>query len=117
MSGGTVEAGVGGVLMAGYRIKLDNDIQLPVPFDLLYCGRRETITESALLRLTPDYGNNPAMLGHNRLRLYVNGSLTHEGGVLGSAQLGEIRKTEAGKFELWLDPRYVNRVGQAAHGR
>jgi hypothetical protein len=99
--------------MAGYRINLDNDIHLPVPFDLLYCGRRATVNSPTLLRLTPDYADSQ-LLSNNEMRLYIKGVPEYEGRVLGSAQYGEIRKTDKGKIELWLDPRYVSPV---AHGR
>lgn len=93
--------------MAGYKINLDSDIHLPVPFDLLFCGRRETIDKPALLKLTPD---DASPIAHNRIRLYIDRELRYEGHTSGGAQFGEFRRTATGKTEVWLDPQYVRYV-------
>jgi hypothetical protein len=99
--------------MAQAKAKLDHDIHLPVPFDLIYGGQREVVKVSALLKLTPDYAAADPLVSNNRLRLYIGDVLRYEGHSLGGVQFGELRKTDKGKFEVWLDPRYVNRYSEA----
>jgi hypothetical protein len=93
--------------MAQLKAKLYDEILIPAPFDLLFCGHRETYKESGRLKLTAS-DPNPHLLADKAMRFFVGDRLVYQGHVRGDDEFGQLRKTEAGKFEVWLDPRYVN---------
>lgn len=95
--------------MAGYRIKLTDDYEIPAPFDLLYCGQRQTVKEMGKLELKRDPSVR-GMLDTRRMKFFIGERLTHEGSIRGDAEFGRIAKTESGKCEVWFDPQYVTRV-------
>lgn len=95
--------------MAGYRIKLTDDYEIFPPFDLLYCGQRQTVKETGKLVLRRDPSVR-GMLDTRHIKFFIGERLTHEGTIRGDAEFGRVAQTGSGKFEIWFDPQYVTRV-------
>lgn len=91
--------------MSGHRINLDDEIQIPPPFDLIFGGLRQTVRSPALLKMRRSLAPSP-FLPEQSMKLFIGEHLTHTGHVIGSEEFGVLRKTNIGKLELWLDPRY-----------
>lgn len=98
--------------MSGYKINLDDDMQIQPPFDLIFCGLRETVTEPGLLKLRRE-PTTPPLLPAQSLKLFTGGTLKYTGQVVGDHQFGVLRKADNGKIEIWLDPHYVTKADEA----